>query len=297
MDQKTGELFADFLNHLRAKDASALTICNYTANNKAFFDFAKVPATEVKRTHANAYLAHLRRPGAGRNGQNLMSRTIKTRFSCVSSFFKYLDEECQLLRNPIRGMALPKGPGRPKVVMTKEEARAMLDLPCETRQDRMDRLCLEIMYSTGARRGDLVTAKLADLNMAESSLFVIGKGKKPANLILTDRCKAVLQAYLDSDRPKDAKSDKLLTTEKGKDYLVGRVYDGVLRSAKRAGITKKVHPHAWRRTIATHFMQANAPMKSIQVFLRHNNMATTDIYLSADEHQVKTDHKKFHPLK
>ena len=296
MDQATAALFQDFLNHLRAKDASPLTINNYTANNRDFFDFVKVPAVEVKRTHANAYLAHVRRPGAGRSGQDLMSRTIKTKFSCISSFFKYLDEECQLLRNPIRGMALPKGAGRKKVVMTLEEVTAMLDLPCETRRDRMDKLCLEIMYSTGARRGDLVTAKLADLNMAESSLFVIGKGKKPANLILTERCKGFLQAYLDNDRPKDAKSDRLLTTEKGKDYLVGRIYDGVKRSAKRAGITKKVHPHAWRRTIATHFMDAKAPMKSIQVFLRHNNMATTDIYLSADESKVKTDHKTFHPL-
>ena len=296
MKDSAAKAIKDFMDYLIAQDASPLTISGYRYEVTEFFKHNDLAPAEVKKSHGLAYLAHLKQQNCGLGGKPLMSRTIKRKFSALSAFFNYLVYQAETQdRNPIKGIKMPKGPGKPKVVMTEAEATAMLDLPADSWQHKMDKLCLELFYSTGARRADLSTAKLSDLNLAESYLSVIGKGKKPANLTLTPRCMTFLKEYLQSGRP-DSKDAHLLLNEDGTPYTANQIYNGVLRSAKRAGIKKLVHPHAWRRSIGTHLMNRGMPIKSISNFLRHNNMATTDGYLMADEQKVKEDHKTFHPL-
>lgn len=279
-------LIAEFVTYLKAKRASPLTIIAYQKECEDFFAFTKTFPLETKKVDALAYLGHL-------ETKNLASRTIRRKFSSVSAFYKFVIYTEQTEKNPIAGLPMPKSVAkRQKVVITEEEATAMLDLPCNSWQDRMDKLCLELLYSTGGRRMDL-KAKLADLNMAEASLFVIGKGNKPATLSLSVPCLAALAVYL-AERPQ-TDCPQLLVNEDGTAYTSNQVYNGVLRSAKRAGITKHIHPHAWRRSIATHLMNRGQDLKSIQEFLRHNNLATTSMYLSADSDKVKADLKKFHP--
>lgn len=285
---------AAFKVQLENLDRSPKTVVGYQGDHLEFLAFCPKESKDVNRGDIAAWIGDMR----GR--RNLGPRSIRRHIASVSAFFKFLVYSEVLLRNPCDGVIKPKISDKKKIVANKEQAAAMVDLPCKTAQDRLDALCLEILYATGGRLGDLADAKIANLNLQEGTLFVIGKGKKPATLLLTRSCLAALWEYVLFDRPKVESEYLLLSARAGKaygtQYGANRIYRSVIRTATKAGLYQKGwSTHSWRRSFATIMKNEGMDLMDIRDAMRHSNIATTNTYLIGNDETVKLKHRQFHP--
>ena len=169
----------------------------------------------------------------------------------------------------------------------------MLAMPTSCYWQEMDRIVVSVLWATGARLGELAAATAEDLNLKDSTLRVIGKGNREAALMLTPKTSDLLTTYLEH-RPA-SKYQALLLDISGAAYGVNRIYASVRRCARRAGITKRVHPHLIRHSIATAMLERGCELRVIQEFLRHKNISTTTIYAQVSTARLRSEYTKFHP--
>jgi len=226
--------------------------------------------------------------------------------SFLKLFFAWLQVEGAITRNPAAGTRYAKQPDTlPKDVLTPEEAKKILATPDVSNfYGQRDRTILEVMYATGLRRAELRSLAVADIDLGSEVLFVRrGKGGKDRVVPLTRTACACLKTYLRETRPAllgRAKSARLFVApvnHPGEDYCLGEHALGnlVARYAKQAGIQKKVTPHLWRHTCATHLLQNQANVRHVQELLGHKSLATTERYLRLTIDDLKAAHRRFHP--
>ncbi len=224
----------------------------------------------------------------------------------VKGFFGWLQAEGILNRNPAASAHYAKQPDPlPKDVLTQAEAVAILEAPdAGTAAGRRDRAILETMYATGLRRAEIRALEVADLDLDAELLTVRrGKGGKGRVVPLTRIACAALKAYLRTTRPAllgGVASARLFVSpvnHPGEDFCLGEHALGnlVARYAKAAGIKKKVTPHLWRHTCATHLLQNGANVRHVQEMLGHKSLATTERYLRLTITDLKDAHRRHHP--
>lgn len=226
--------------------------------------------------------------------------------SWVKGFFAWLQTEGVLTRNPAASALYAKQPDPlPKDVLTMAEAVAILKAPdVSTLNGQRDRTILETMYATGLRRAELRALGLVDVDLeAEVVIVRQGKGGKGRVVPLTRTACACLETYLGKTRPAllaGQVSVRLFVSpvnHPGKDFCLGEHALGnlVTRYAKAAGIKKKVTPHLWRHTCATHLLQNRANLRHVQEMLGHKSLATTERYLRVTIGDLKDAHRRHHP--
>jgi integrase/recombinase XerD len=232
-------------------------------------------------------------------GQNNM-------LSWVKGFFGWLHAEGVLTRNPAASAIYAKQPDAlPKDVLTQDEAALILDAPdASTLTGQRDRAILETMYATGLRRAELRALEVADVDLDAELLTVRrGKGGKGRVVPLTRPACAALKAYLRKTRPAllaGIASARLFVSpvnNPGEDFCLGEHALGnlVARYAKAVGVKKKVTPHLWRHTCATHLLQNQANVRHVQELLGHKCLATTERYLRLTISDLKAAHRRHHP--
>jgi integrase/recombinase XerD len=226
--------------------------------------------------------------------------------SFIKLFFAWLVTEGVLTRNPAAGLRYAKQPDPlPKDVLTPEEAAKVIEAPdTSTPRGYRDRAILETMYATGLRRAELRALAVADVDL-ESEVVIVrrGKGGKGRVVPLTRTACAYLETYLKTIRPQllgSAKSTRLfvsMVNHPGEEYGLGVHALGrlVARYAKAVGIKKKVTPHLWRHTCATHLLQNRANVRHVQEMLGHKSLATTERYLRLTIDDLKEAHRLYHP--
>ena len=224
----------------------------------------------------------------------------------VKGFFDWLQAEGVLTRNPATAAFYAKQPDAlPKDVLTQAEAVAILEAPdARTAKGQRDRAILETMYATGLRRAELRALEVADVDL-DSELLTVrrGKGGKGRVVPLTRTACAALEDYLRTTRLTllgGIESARLFVSpvnHPGEDFCLGEHALGnlVARYAKAAGVKKKVTPHLWRHTCATHLLQNNANVRHVQELLGHKCLATTERYLRLTISDLKEAHRRHHP--
>jgi integrase/recombinase XerD len=224
----------------------------------------------------------------------------------VKGFFAWLQAEGVVTRNPAGAALYAKQPDAlPKDVLTQAEAALILDAPdAGTLKGQRDRAILETMYATGLRRAELRALDVIDVDL-DAELLTIrrGKGGKGRVAPLTRTACAALAAYLAKTRPallSGVASARLFVSpvnHPGEDFCLGEHALGNLVAgyAKRAGIKKKVTPHLWRHTCATHLLQNGANVRHVQELLGHKCLATTERYLRLTVNDLKDAHRRHHP--
>jgi integrase/recombinase XerD len=226
--------------------------------------------------------------------------------SLVKLFFAWLQAEGVVTRNPAASARYAKQPDPlPKDVLTVEEAVAILNAPDPaTPAGQRDQAILETMYATGLRRAELRALAVVDVDLdAEVVTVRRGKGDKGRVVPLTRPACACLETYLRKVRPAmlgGADSGRLFVSpvnHPGEDFCLGEHALGnlVARYAKAAGIKKKVTPHLWRHTCATHLLKNNANLRHVQELLGHKSLATTERYLRLTIADLKEAHRRHHP--
>lgn len=228
--------------------------------------------------------------GIMREQRGIKMSTMQTRLHYLSSFWDFLITEELVHSNPVKKVGLLKLEKTIKKPFSAAELEA-LRVNC---QELRDRALVEFLYSTGVRVSELVSLNVSDIEMGKQELIVYGKGSKERKTYLTDSAKFYLRRYLrtrDQEGQEDQPLFVTLDNPHGRLTVAGIQY--MLRQlGERAGV-KNVHPHRFRRTIATDLLNRGMPIEQVKEFLGHEKLDTTMIYCSIKQESVHASHKKY----
>ncbi|MDO5296213.1 MAG: tyrosine-type recombinase/integrase [bacterium] len=205
----------------------------------------------------------------------------------LSSFFSWLEDEDYILKSPVRRIRKVKTAESVKETYTDEALEKMRDSCAELR----DLAMIDLLASTGMRVGELVLLNRADINFSERECVVLGKGNKQRPAYFDARAKLHLQDYLASRT--DANEALFVTLRSPHTRLTISGVEVRLREiGKKLGL-EKVHPHKFRRTLATVAIDKGMPIEQLQQLLGHKRIDTTLHYAMVKQSNVKTAHRKF----
>lgn len=275
-----------FIDHLRASGKSAATIYSRRiclekfivyCSEREISDIQKV--TEILLTK---YLAHLHRVRKT-DGEPLTASRLRNYTIAIKLFFGYLYEQGQILSNPAERIELPKKTQPlPKAILTVREIERIFAEPNVNRPFGIrDRAALEIFYSTGIRKNELVMLDVSDVQMEKRTLFIRkGKGNRDRIVPVGERALLWLKRYLDvryqllryEDHP------ALFLGKSGKRIEVGALAIRLHNYKKQAKVSKIGGFHLFRHAMATHMVERGADIRYVQEILGHENLSTTEIY-------------------
>ena len=220
--------------------------------------------------------------------------------SGVRSFFRFLniegyrqDDPGELLESPRIGRHLPD-------VLSVQEIDSILQAIDRTLPEgQRNRAMIETMYSCGLRVSELCSLKLADLFPEEGFVRVTGKGSKHRLVPISERALHEIELYLSQRCHIDVKAGAepflFLSFRRGKPISRVMVFDMVKELAAKAGIRKKVSPHTFRHSFATHLLEGGANLRAIQAMLGHEKISTTEIYTHIDRSRLRDEIISHHP--
>lgn len=226
--------------------------------------------------------------GVMREKRGIKMSTMQTRLHYLSSFWDFLNSEELIRGNPVKKVGALKLEKTIKKPFAAEELEALR----ESCQELRDRALVEFLYSTGVRVSELTALNVGDIEMGKQELIVYGKGSKERKTYLTDGTKFYLRRYL-KERGANPDDPLFVTLNAPHDRLsVAGVQYMLRKLGKRAGV-EKVHPHRFRRTIATDLLNRGMPIEQVKEFLGHEKLDTTMIYCTIKAESVKASHRKY----
>ena len=275
------DLLALFLTAKEVEGCSTKTIAYYEAtlrhmNKSLAKPYAQVESDDL-RQYLNAYEAE--------RGSSKV--TIDNIRRIMSSFFTWLEDEDYIVKSPVRRIRRIKTARVTKEVLTDEELETLRDA-CRTKRDLA---IVDLLASTGMRIGELVNLNRDDINLHERECLVTGKGNKQRIVYFDARAKLHLSEYLQSRS--DANSALFIALDSSaRRVTIGGMELRLRRLGQIAGI-RHVHPHKFRRTLATHAIDKGMPIEQVQKLLGHAKIDTTMRYAMVNQKNVKASHRKY----
>lgn len=205
----------------------------------------------------------------------------------LSSFFSWLEDEDHILKSPIRRIHKIRTGTRVKDTLTDESIEILRDNCKHIR----DLAMIDLLYSTGMRVGELVNLNIEDINFEERECIVYGKGNKERRVYFDARSKLHLQEYIKSRVDKNPAL--FVTLDKPHERLRISGVEIRLRNLGRRLNIEKVHPHKFRRSMATKAIDKGMPIEQVQRLLGHQQIDTTMHYAMVNQNNVKTSHRKY----
>ncbi len=286
-----------FINYLLVeKGLSAKTIEAYSRDLNRYFDFLKRTKTETVSDKDTAYvlkyLINLRKQG-------LTARSRARHLVTLRGFYKFLVQEKILKHDPVRMVDLPKTGLKLPDVLSVEEIGIILKIP-DTNKPRGERdsAMLELLYAAGLRVSELVNLKLQDINTEAGFVRVFGKGSKERIVPIGQYAKDKVDNYLKNARAllsKNVPSRYLFIARPGKPMTRQGFWKLFKNYCRMAGVVKKIYPHSFRHSFASHLLEGGADLRSVQLMLGHSDISTTQIYTHVVRDRLKAVHHKFHP--
>lgn len=277
-----------FLSYLEIeKNYSPHTLLNYKIDIEEFFDFIdSLPIERVEYLHLRKFLAVLR-------SKQQKSRTLARKTSTLRSFFKFLQREKYIKRNPALLLTTPKLDKKLPKFLTESETIKLVEAPIMTRvSGRRDRAILETLYSTGIRVSELVGLNIDSVDIIGNVVKVLGKGKKERLVPIGDKAIDALKDYLAHRK----ENKKALFLNKSKNRLSDRSIRNIVnKHIQLASIHLNISPHVLRHSFATHLLNRGADLRSVQELLGHVNLSTTQIYTHVTTARLKSVYDKAHP--
>ena len=272
------DLLAAYLSSLQARrNLSAYTLRNYATDLHHFFDFLDERDGSIgalDKLLVREYLSSLVASG-------LASASVTRKVSTLRSFYRHLRSEGALAIDPMLGVRGPRRERRLPTFLSQEQIDALLAAPDRaTPKGLRDRAVLELLYASGLRVSEAVGVDVADLDLDDRTVRVLGKGARE-RLVMMDRPAAsALTDYLADGRPQLAqRPETAFFLNRGGGRLSQRAVQIMVRKhALAAGIDRSVHPHLLRHTFATHLLEGGAELRVVQTLLGHADVNSTQIY-------------------
>ncbi len=234
-------------------------------------------------------------------GNPVSKRTQARMLSSVRAFFKFMETEEMIDANPAENAVSPKLGVHLPVVLTVEEIDAIINAVDLTDPlGHRNRAIIETLYSCGLRVSELVNLKISDLFFKEGFIRVAGKGGKQRIVPVNESVvKAVALYSHDRAGLKICKGqdDFLFLSRRGSKLTREMIFIMVCKYAEAAGITKKISPHTFRHSFATHLVENGADLRVVQQMLGHESILTTEIYTHLDTKKWQGNILKYHPRK
>ena len=270
-----------FLSAKQVEGCSIKTAKYYEVTIKQLFK--KMPKKGVNYTtdDIRAYLAVYQRK------HKSSKVTIDNIRRIFSSFFSWLEEEDYIIKSPVRRIHKVKTGAQVKEVLTDENLETLRDNCNHIR----DLAIIDMLSSTGMRVGELVKLNREDVNFSERECIVFGKGNKERMVYFNARTKIHLQQYLASR--KDRNKALFVSLSKPHSRLGISGVECRLRKIGRSCRISRVHPHKFRRTLATMAIDKGMPVEQVQKLLGHVKIDTTMHYAMVNQTNVKLSHRKF----
>jgi integrase/recombinase XerD len=229
----------------------------------------------------------------------LNPRSINRKISSIRVFYRYLVFRKSLDRNPASELELLKvGRKLPSVLSINEVTAIIESANDKTPLGYRDRACLELLYGAGLRISELLSLKIADLDMENGLLNVIGKGNRQRIVPFGKKAVNAVDDYMSQGRPHIIKrrSSAFLVLNARGSKMSRMGFLKVLRKYRiKSGIKKRVTPHMFRHSFATHLLEAGADLRAVQELLGHVDISTTQIYTHIDREYLKEIYRGHHP--
>lgn len=275
------ELINSFVYAKRIEGCSEKTLKYYRTTIEAMTEAIDKGVRHMQTDDLRAYLT-------GYQEQHGSSRvTIDNIRRILSSFFSWLEDEDHILKSPVRRIHKVKTATNIKETYTDEELEKMRD-NCE---ELRDLAIVDMLASTGMSIGEMVLLNKADINFNERECVVFGKGDKERVVYFDARTKIHLQNYIDS-RTDDEPALFVTLREPHTRITIGGI-ESRLREFGKSLKIEKVHPHKFRRTLATMAIDKGMPIEQLQQLLGHKRIDTTLQYAMVKQSNVKQAHRKF----
>ncbi len=296
MAPNEGKLLKEFQDYLLVeKGLSENSIFSYSYDLKKFQSFLsdnKKNFLEVKTEDISNFLKEQKK-------RKISSRSLARAVAALRQFYRYLKDENRIVNNPVDRIQTPEIKKSLPDYLTLEEIDELFtsireDDPYELR----DKAIFELLYSSGLRISEACNLRLDDVDLDNMFLTVRGKGGRERLVPFGEKSLLILRKYLENARDsilKNRFSDYLFISKKG-DYLNRKsVWRLLKKYMARTSIKKIVTPHTFRHSFATHLLENNADLRSVQELLGHIDISTTQIYTHLASRTLKEVHKKFHP--
>lgn len=275
------EFLDKFLEAKKIEGCSDRTIKYYQATVERLLANISQPIRKVTTEQMREYLVNYQKIN------DCGKTTIDNIRRNISSFFSWLEEEDYILKSPMRRIHKIRTKKAVKNIISDEEIERLRD-GCKCIRDVA---MIDLLYSTGIRVGELVRLNIADINFSERECVVFGKGDKERRVYFDAKSKIHLLNYLDSRH--DENPALFVTLDKSSKRLKISGVEIRLRELGRALNLDKIHPHKFRRTMATRAIDKGMPIEQVQKILGHSQIDTTMQYAIVNQNNVKAAHRKY----
>ena len=225
--------------------------------------------------------------------RSISAKSLKRYLSSIRVFFNYLIENNIIQKNPALSVQTPKVERVLPKTIDFDDLRRMMSINTSSFKELRSVLMIELLYSCGLRVSELVGINLADFDLSEGFVKVMGKGGKARFSPIGEATIDVLKRYLEM-RP-NCSSDALFINQKNIRISTRTVQNVVKNRALQVGVSINVHPHMLRHAAATHFLQSSHDLRTVQEFLGHKSIKSTQIYTHLDFLELSKVYDEFHP--
>lgn len=249
---------------------------------------------ELLSSHFHAFIQHQSKSGLSAHSQ---SRLI----SGIKAFFKYLIMENIITDSPALMIETPRlGRKLPDILSLEEIDRLFKAIDLSTKEGQRNLSMLETLYGCGLRVSELINMHLSDIYETEGFIRVIGKGDKERLVPIGDEALKSISIYRDELRihitPKHGEEDFVFLKNNGTRITRQWVFLIIKKLVEITGIHKKISPHTFRHSFATHLVEGGADLRAVQAMLGHESITTTEIYTHLDREYLRQNILEFHPL-
>lgn len=234
--------------------------------------------------------------------KDLNARSQARLISGLRNFFDYLIFEDYRKDNPTDLIESPKiGRKLPDTLSIEEIDTIINSIDLSTPHGERNRTILETLYSCGLRVSELIDLQVSDLFFEEGFIRVIGKGNKQRFVPINIQTQKYINLYLKNNRNQikvqKGFEDTVFLNRRGKKLTRVMIFTIIKKQTEASGIKKKISPHTFRHSFATHLLERGADLRAIQQMLGHESITTTEIYMHLDKSFLKNVMNTFHPRK
>ena len=270
-----------FIDAKSIEGCSARTIKYYSSTIEHMLSKIQTPIRKITTEIMREYLVDYQKQ------RNCSKTTVDNIRRNISSFFSWLEEEDYILKSPMRRIHKIKTKSVVKEVISDEEVEKLRD-NCSTLRDLA---IIDLLYSTGIRVGELVRLNIADIDFESRECIVFGKGDKERRVYFDAKTKIHLKKYIDSREDNNGALFVSLNAPYNRLKISG--VEIRLRQLGRRLNLKAIHPHKFRRTMATRAIDKGMPIEQVQKILGHSQIDTTMQYAIVNQNNVKISHQKY----
>ncbi len=279
--QSNEEALISFLAAKKIEGCSNRSISFYQTTLHKMFTSVTKPYYSVTTEDIRLYLSQYQ------ENNNVSKSTIDNMRRIISSFFTWLENEDYIIKSPARRIRKVKTPKLVKETFSEEN----IELMRQNCKNLRDLTIIDMLYSTGIRVGELVKLDIADIDFSNKECIVLGKGNKQRKVYFDAKTKIHLQQYIATRKDNNPALFVSLLSPHNRLKISG-VEIALRKIGERLEIGN-VHPHKFRRTLATKAIDKGMPIEQVQHLLGHAKIDTTLEYAMVDDENVKISHKKY----